>query len=319
MKVLREVAESVKDAKMAVSDVLSHGLDAWQALTQRVQSLGTSENLMLRYCDEADAALKAGRIACIPTGIGPLDEEIGGLQASVLTLVGAYPGVGKSALLATMLLNLAKKGIKTGFFSLEDEKMWVVRRWLSAATGVPLFNFTTFKLNAAQQEAMLQHSQLIYDALSQVVIDDRPGLSPGDVVQAAKDMILNHQCKVIILDHLGEIRLERSERYDLDVADALAGLRDVAKRYAVPVVVASHVRRRQGLTIEDAPALTDFANSSAPERMARVALGLSKVPGGVRCTVLKQTNGPAGKNIGLKMVEHAAMINNIEHLPLGDA
>jgi len=316
LKVLREVAEGIKNAKMAVSDVLSHGLDAWQALTQRVQSLETSEGLMLRYCDEADAAIRNGRTTCIPTGIKALDSEIGGLQSSVLTLVGAYPGVGKSALLATMLWNLARAEVKTGFFSLEDEKMWVLRRWLSVVTGVPLFNFATFRLSAYEQEQMLDKSQVVYAALSKVVIDDRPGLSPADVVQAAKDMVLNHQCKVIILDHLGEIRLERSERYDLDVADALAGLRDVAKRYAVPVVVASHVRRRQGLTIEDAPALTDFANSSAPERMARVALGLSKVPGGIRCTVLKQTNGPAGAHIGLKMIEHAAMINSHEQLAL---
>jgi hypothetical protein len=113
------------------------------------------------------------------------------------------------------------------------------------------------------------------------------------------------------------MRLERSDRYDLDIADALAGLRDIAKRHQLPVVVASHVRRRQGLTVDDAPSLTDFANSSAPERMARVALGLSKVSGGIRCSVLKQTNGPSGAEVGLKLVEHAAMVSNTETVEAG--
>jgi replicative DNA helicase len=314
INLLRDVAMGVKDSKRDITEVLAQGNDAFQALTQRVQSLTTSEKLALDFCDLAEMTLKGHKTACIPSGITALDRVVGGLQSGVLTLLGAFPGVGKSALLATVLWNLAEAGVKTGFFSLEDEKMWIAKRWFSRRTGVPLFNFSTFQLTNFQMEAMAEGGGDVYRMLSQVVIDDRPGLSPADVCASAKDMILNHGCKVIIVDHLGEIRLSRSERYDLDITDALADLRDIAKRYSVPVVVASHVRRRQGLTLEDAPALTDFANSSAPERMARVALGLSKIPGGIRCSILKQTNGPSGVEVGLKLLTHAAMISSKEEI-----
>lgn len=316
LDVLRQAAVGFKDAKANITEALAKGQDAFNALTQRVQSLTTSEKLALDFCDLAEMALKGSRTACIESGVAALDEVVGGLQSSVLTLIGALPGVGKSALLSTMLWNLAKAHVKTGFFSLEDEKMWIAKRWFSLASGVPLFNFSTFRLNDWQMKGLGEASEQVYNLLKQVVIDDRPGLSPADVCMAAKDMILNHGCKVIIVDHLGELRLSRSERYDLDIADALADLRDIAKRYAVPVVVASHVRRRQGLGVEDAPSLTDFANSSAPERMARVALGLSKIEGGIRCSVLKQTNGPAGFDIGLKLIPHAAMISSSERVPV---
>lgn len=311
----RQATKLLSDAMLAIgkpdaspAGVIQGLSESLQTLTNRVPSLRSSEGDVLAVYTAAEDALKQKRALCIPTGIEALDAEIGGLQASVLTMVGAYPGVGKSALLASMLLSLGERGVKVGFFSLEDERLWIARRMLASASAVPVFNITTGRISESQCQALEVHQSMIEATLANVVIDDRPGLSPSDIITAARDMILNHKCQVIMLDHLGEVRLERTDRYDLDIAEALSGLRDIAKRFKVPVVVASHVRRRMGLTVEDAPALTDFANSSAPERMARVALGLSKVPGGVRCSVLKQTNGPSGGEIGLRLVEHAAMI-----------
>jgi replicative DNA helicase len=313
---LREVHKQLTAGLRPTAEALSFGADGWAALTAKQASLRTSEGDVLQYVEEAERALRGERVWCLPTGIQAIDDAIGGLQSSVLTMVGAYPGVGKSALLASMVLGLAQKDVKVGFFSLEDERLWVTKRWLALFSGVSLFTLATYRMSQHQQEGLADAAAKVYSLLRNVVIDDRPGMTPAEVTASAKDLILNHKCKAIFVDHLGEMRLERSDRYDLDVSEALASLRDVAKRYQVPVVVASHVRRRQGLTIDDAPSLTDFANSSAPERMARVALGLSRIPGGIRASVLKQTNGPSGQHLGLKMIEHAGMVSQIETLQL---
>lgn len=317
-KVLSDALKSIGNVKASPTEVLQSVNEDVQTLTNRVPSLRTSEGDVMAVYTAAEDALREKKALCIPSGVEALDAEIGGLQASVLTMVGAYPGVGKSALLASMLLSLGERGVKVGFFSLEDERAWIARRMLSSVSKVPVFKLTTGKINKADFEALEAHQGVIQATLQNIIIDDRPGLTPTDIIMAARDMVLNHKCQVIMLDHLGEVRLQRSERYDLDIADALAGLRDIAKRFKIPVVVASHVRRRMGLTIEDAPALTDFANSSAPERMARVALGLSKVLGGIRCSVLKQTNGPAGAEIGLPLIEYAAMVQLDGRLHLGE-
>jgi replicative DNA helicase len=305
---LRRALENITKPSEKPTDTIQGLTDELQTLSNRLPSLRNSSGDVLTLYSAIQETLKGGRHLCIPTGVEALDEVIGGLQAGVLTMVGAYPGVGKSALLASMLQSIAERNVKVGFFSLEDERLWVTRRMLCYGSGATVFSLTTGKISEADYKALEKEQDFVQATLSNVIIDDRPGLTPTDIIAAARDMVLNHKCQVIMLDHLGEVRLERSERYDLDVADALAGLRDIAKRFKIPVVVASHVRRRMGLTIEDAPALTDFANSSAPERMARVALGLSKVPGGMRCTILKQTNGPSGAEIGLRLLEHAAMV-----------
>ena len=110
--------------------------------------------------------------------------------------------------------------------------------------------------------------------------------------------------------------LDRTDRHDLDMTEALQRLRAVSKQYKVPVVVAAHLKRRQGLDITAEPTLTDFAFSSGLERMARVALGLYKInpkPGDapqMGVAVLKQTNGPSGQAIALEIDESAAMVRN---------
>ncbi len=305
---LRGVAERLKDPASDSAVVIAEGAQIWQALTNQTPGLGTSEADILRLGEMLDAAQAGRRELVIETGIASLDAEIGGLQPGVLTLIGALPGVGKSALLATLMRNVAKTGRKVGLFSLEDDRIWLARRLLSIESTVPLFLLATKPLTKHQREQVDAAGEAVYATLSKIIIDDRPALSAIDVAATARDMILNHGAKAIFVDHLGEMRLDRSERYDLDIADALAAMRDVAKRHNVPVVVASHVKRRPGLGVDDAPSLTDFANSSAPERMARVALGLSKAGEKLRVSILKQTNGQSGQEIELEMVGYSGMV-----------
>lgn len=309
-RVLQETAHRVLEPDLSPDEAIALGADAWKALATRT-ALTTAEGDVFRAAEMLDAAQKGRRDLVELTGIAALDEAIGGLQPARLTLVGALPGVGKSALLATIVRNLSSRGRKVGLFSLEDESLWLTFRLLSLESGVPLFLLGTRPLVPTQAVRVDGAGEAVHRTLKNVVIDDRPGLTAAEVSATAADMVLNHGCRVIVVDHLGEIRLDRSERYDLDIADALAQLRDVAKRYDVPVLVASHIRRRQNKGIADPPELTDFANSSAPERMARVALGLSKPSEDVlRVSILKQTNGPSGFDVNLSLVPHAAMVDS---------
>lgn len=308
---LRDVELLTKIPGSDMSVVLAKGSEAWGELLKQSPHLGTAEQDIFRLGEQLDAAQRGVRTLVVPTGIAPLDAEVGGMQPGVLTLIGALPGVGKSSLLATILRNVANRGDRIGMFSLEDERGWVARRLLALESGVPVFVLATRPLTQFQRDSVEEAAARVYETLKNVVIDDRPALSPAEVAQTAREMILRHGCKAILVDHLGEMRFPRSDRFDLDVSEALSVLRDVAKRHNVPVLVASHIRRRQGAGIENEPSLTDFANSSAPERMARVALGLSKPREGcLRVSVLKQTNGKSGQCVDLALIESAAMVEN---------
>ena len=252
------------------------------------------------------------REATLTTGIDALDYAVGGLQPT-LTIVGALPGVGKSALVAGIARNLAANGTKVGVLSLEDEREWLTERLMAEAASVPLFVLGNKPLTQAQMERVNGCANGLHAMLGNIIVDDTLAMTPAQAVAAARSMVARG-CRAIIVDHLGELRLDRSERHDLDVQEALQDLRGIAKTYRVPVVVLCHLRRREGLNIDAVPKLTDFAFSAAIERCARVALGLFRPKGDapdevlLGVEVLKQTKGPANFNFRLNVGRLSATV-----------
>lgn len=245
----------------------------------------------------------------IPTGLPSLDSLIGGLQPTLI-MVLAQAGVGKSAFLATIVQSIAAAGRKVGVFSLEDEGDWITWRLLACEARVNQFAMRYEALRPDQLERISGAGAKVHSYGGRIYVDDRPGLTPADVAQSAREMILVHGCEGIVLDHLGEMHLgHKRERFDLEIDEALRDLRDIAKTHHVPVVVACHTKRIDPGT---PPKLSDAANSASIERKARIALGLSRAQDGakLRIDVLKQTNGVAGKWIEIDFVKPYAVVRD---------
>lgn len=312
---LRAVARVVADTAQPLANAVAEAsrlLATWQDESTSLRALDDS---VMGLVDEMEAVAAGTRATTLPTGLEALDAVIGGLQPT-LTIVGALPGVGKSALVAGVCRKLAERGVSVGLLSLEDERMWLTRRLMAQASDVPVFVLANKALGKNQQARVLEAAGPLHTLLTRVLVDDRSGLTASEVVASARRMVARG-AKAILVDHLGEVRLERTERHDLDIADALRELRALAKSHRVPVVVLSHLRRREGLTVDSEPKLTDFAFSSGVERMARVALGLWRGEAGqLNCTVLKQTQGAAGLTVALQMDTSAGVV---VHSPASDA
>jgi replicative DNA helicase len=309
-RALDVVRAVVADASRPLSEAIAEAQKALVAMHAPDGQAATLEADLFGLLDQLDEIARGRREPVLPTGIQVLDAVIGGLQPT-LTVIGALPGVGKSALLAAIVRNLAASGSRVGVFSLEDERGWLSRRLVADASGVPLFVLQNRPMGPGQMRRVGAAVEGLHATLRHVAVDDRPAMTSADVVASARAMVTGHGAKALLVDHLGEIRLSRSERHDLDIADALQQLRALAKTYRVPVVVACHLRRREGLTTADDPRLTDFAFSAAVERMSRVALGLSRPSEGVlRVHVLKQTNGVAGGAVDLRFGGPAGVVAN---------
>lgn len=310
LEALRTVARVVTDASQPLSQAVAGAqslLAGWQDESTGLRAMDDS---LFALIDDLEAVQLGKRNTTVPTGIEALDAVVGGLQPT-LTMVGALPGVGKSALVAAICRNLAKRGTKVGLVSLEDERGWLTRRLAAQESGIPVFALANRRLTSHEMERIQTAAGALHQYLGNVLCDDRAPLTVADVVATARRMV-SQGAKAILVDHLGEVKLERSERHDLDLAEALQQLRNLAKSARIPVVVVSHLRRRDGLNVDTEPRLTDFAFSSGIERMARVALGLwrgeregRKV---LNCTVLKQTQGVSGITVQLELNLNAGVV-----------
>jgi replicative DNA helicase len=310
---LRVVAQVVTDNTQPLANAVTEAqrlLASWQDETAGIRPMDDS---VLALLDQLDAVQSGKREPTLRTGIDALDAVIGGLPPT-LTVVGGLPGVGKSAFLGGLVRLLTSRNVKVGFLSLEDEREWLTRRLLAHAANVPLFVLANRPLGSHQLARINDVGAVVHGLLSRVICDARQGLTTAEVVASARRMVAMG-ARAVLVDHLGEIRLERSDRHDLDIADALRELRGLAKSHHVPVVVATHLRRRENFQPWSEPRLTDFAFSSGVERMARVALGLWRVeddPTTLKVTVLKQTQGVAGVTMDLRMAASSGLVIETE-------
>lgn len=259
-----------------------------------------------REMDEVDR----GESPLLATGIPGIDQLIGGLFPTV-TVIGGDPGMGKSALLCTIIRNVAQRGLLTATFSLEDPDTWIGWRLLARESGVNGFKLRARKLTADEKQLVSEGWARVGNYGHNILVDDRPRLTPFEIVQTARHLIVNKGVKLICVDHLGEVKLDKDDRrHDLLVGDALSELRSIGKKYGCPIVVATHLKRRQ----DPEPKLHDFANSSAVERIARLALAVWRAEDDpsetVRVSVLKNTHGV--KNVSVELMLHgpSATINS---------
>ena len=67
----------------------------------------------------------------VKTGFYKLDDCLGGLEGGDITIIGARPGVGKSAIVTQIIGQMAKKGYRVGYFNLEMNESQVYERFVS--------------------------------------------------------------------------------------------------------------------------------------------------------------------------------------------
>lgn len=320
MSVRRKIIEELKRAAIDARDfdknpgaLLSGLTNKMAGMAQSSGSIRTLQSYLDDITDEID--LKQESLEPIlRTGIKVFDSSLGGLPPTLI-VVGGLPGVGKSALIASLNNCMAVRGVKVGNFSLEDDGSWIGWRVLAHESGVNQFHLRFSQLNDVQLQKSGGGYAKLKGYAGNVLIKDgsETGMTPDEIILCANDMILNHGVKFIIIDHLGEVLLPGND-ISREVARCLSKLRGVANRHKVPVLVAAHFKRRDGLGPGDEPNISDFADSSGAERRARLALGLFREPGSdvLKVAVLKNTLGKAGFVIELPFAGASAMIRAVE-------
>jgi replicative DNA helicase len=313
VKIAREAAGNGASLQKDASGVALAAANAFASLAAAgARELQTMEVAMGEMLDDLQAIARGEKQPAIRTGIDVWDDALGGLPMEKLTCIGAYPSVGKTAVMVRMMANIAQAGVPVGVFSLEDPKAALLRRIVSRVSGVPVRRMATERLPEFLMESVGSAAERIYPMLRNILVEDRSGMTASQVAAIARQMVVQRGCKVIFVDHAGELKLDsKAERHDLRLEEAIHQLRDVAKDLKVAVVLLAHFHRPKGGTDKDEPrnmrpTSAMWKNSGAFEQAARVAVGLwldKDIPGGIVGTVLKQTEGQ--KDLDFWMPLHA--------------
>lgn len=303
----------VGDASLSPGEVLAEVSGTLAGMTRETKGLKRLPVIVDAIYDAMERASTGEDLPAIPTGITALDNIIGGLQRSMLTIVAAETSVGKSSFLATVVRNVAKSGSGVGVFSLEDDGSWLGYRFLSRESGIDQSDLR-FRPETISDAKLDNGAERLGKYSARIVVDDRPGLKPEEIVISGRDMVLNHGVECILIDHMGEVNVDKvggkDDRHDIKVSSALGMFRDLAKTHAIPVVVATQVTTSKEARPGAIPGLKDLKNSREVANKARCVLGLGRKPGSdvMSVAVLKNTNGEQGAIIELPFVKGAAMV-----------
>lgn len=284
--VLRRVLQTSTRAAAAVYEPLPRGglpellENTQKQILEAAELPGTNPvepipELCKRFVDviEASKHRNTGLVhGALPTGWGYFDKLTMGLQKSNVYLIGGRPSTGKTSLLCSLILNLAvERNIPVAFMSLEMSRMAIVERLFVAHTRVRHNNLHTGMASEREYARILEAMPKI--AKAPLWIDDTPGLTPSQVRTRARRLVLQHQCQIVLVDHLHEINVPEAKGDEkIQATEAGKAIRALSKDLNIPVVCAAQLSRNfeqeAAKSRRRIPRMTDLRGSGNLEQMA---------------------------------------------------
>ncbi len=243
----------------------------------------------------------------IPTGLGELDKMITGLNKSDLIILGARPGMGKTAFALNIARNVAVNENKTVcFFSLEMTRDQLAQRMLSSEAGIPSAKLRTGELEADEWTRLAQAGDVL--SKTQIYFDETSGIT----VQEMKAKLLRmKKVDLVVVDYLGLMKsAKKTENRVQEVSEITRNLKIMAKDLKIPILVCAQLSRgTESKGGSHKPALADLRESGSIEQDADIVLFLYREkyydnekkededmgdPNKAECIVAKNRHGEIG-------------------------
>ena len=275
---------------------------AGQAITAGLTSVGDYVKNHYPHIDkifEQNARLKG-----VASGFWCLDHLTAGFQPQELTILGARPSVGKTAVAGNIAVHVATTGKTVAFFSLEMPSKALIDRMVCAQGQVDLQAHRHGRLNAIQKEYYLRALSGIVEA--PLYIDDQPSQTAAMIEAKAARLQAASGLDLVIVDYLGLMTPARRamENREQAVAGISRAMKGLAKRLQVPVLLLSQLNRELYKRADKRPILSDLRDSGAIEQDADTVLFLHRdecyngedasLIGKAELIIAKARNGPLG-------------------------
>lgn len=306
IKATEEITNTCYLGKEKLEDILE---DTEKKIFSLVQSKDSGDyvpikDVVINAMERIEAVSKTrGNVTGIPTGFIDLDYKTSGFQNSDLILIAARPSMGKTAFELNIAEYMAfRKNVTVAIFSLEMSKEQLVNRLFSLESKVDSQKIRTGDLEDSDWERLIESANIIGN--SNLIIDDTPGISIGELRSKCRKYKLEHNLGIIIIDYLQLMTAGgRSESRQQEISEISRSLKALARELNVPVVALSQLSRAVESRPDHRPMLSDLRESGAIEQDADVVMFLyrddyynkeSEKKGIAEVIIAKQRNGPIG-------------------------
>jgi replicative DNA helicase len=232
--------------------------------------------------DEADAFVEAtwargDGLAGLSTGLYALDQITLGLQPAKLYIIGARPGLGKTALAIGFAEAVAAQEKWTAFFSLEMPRREMALRSVSRLSKIPFERI----IRGPRPGGLEPHEfERYHEAMRRVkeypiAIYDR-SMSVQDVVTATKAelQLRGPALGMVVVDYLQKMRMSgrTGANRENEISEMSGALKNLALDTGLPIVVAAQLSRKLEERKDKRPIPSDLRESGSIEQDADVIL-----------------------------------------------
>jgi replicative DNA helicase len=251
-----------------------------------------------------------GQMTGIASGFHQLDELTTGFQKAEMVILAARPSMGKTAMALNLAENMAIRGKRVGFFSLEMSKQQLVQRLLCARAGIESQRMRRGMLGQEEFRALWAACQELQEA--PIFVDDTAGLTMMQIRTKARRMVAKHKVDIVFIDYLQLLTTgTRTESRQVEVSEISRGVKAMARELNLPVICLSQLNRGPEDRTGNKPRMSDLRESGSLEQDADLVMLLHREDyyhncdsewleanadkvGTAELILTKQRNGPTG-------------------------
>lgn len=305
---LIEAADDIKEMAYAAEGSAAEIIDSAE---QKIFNIATDVNakgfthirdiIIQHYSHLQDLITNREEAMGIPTYFSSIDKLLVGMGKSDLIIVGARPGMGKTAFCLNIATNVACRQKKTvAIFSLEMSDEQIVSRMLSSEALIDSYKMRTGELedndwaNLARAAAVLSQTDIL--------IDDTTGITVTGM-KAKLRRVKN--LGLVIIDYLQLMQSDvKNDNRVQEIGEISRNLKLLAKDLKVPVITCAQLNRGVEGRTNKTPMASDLRDSGAIEQDADVIMFLYRdeyyndnpeKQNTAQCIIAKNRHGSTGK------------------------
>lgn len=261
-RVAKELFNHISFAPKDIDNTISEVLARFEELQGNKEVRSKSLKQIVMECKGKYFNERVGE-NLVKTGFYNLDNCLGGLEGGDVTVIGARPGVGKSAIVTQIIGQMAKKGYRVGYFNLEMNESQVYERFVSRLAELSLTRVRRAKSFLGGEEEAFNRAN---DEMCGYDVVISTGSKSISEVRAES----RHQrFDVIIIDYLQLIKADR--RYAnraSEVGDISKAVKALATELHVPIILLSQLNRVSEHNETKEPTMAELRESGDIEQDA---------------------------------------------------
>lgn len=264
--------------------------------TNKKNSNAEMKDVMLETLKDIDDKYQKRDDYSLRTGYLDLDKIIEGLHEQELTLLGARPGVGKTAFSLQMAEHIAKKGVYVYFVSLEMSRKQLGNRIIAREAEI---DSHVLRMGWLTEENFAKINEVAGNVADIKMCIDSESTTIQDIEDKANELKQEKDLGLMVIDYLQLLKSRNKfTNREQEVADISRRLKLLSKELDIPVVALCQLNRETEKRRR--PLLADLRESGSLEQDADNVIFLyvddeEKVKNrviDVEVIVAKQRNGP---------------------------